>query len=347
MIIYEMASIVMKILIIGGTRFIGAHLTRELLEQGHDVVHLNRGKQRPFFIFDIETIQCDKRDIATKRAEIESRHFDLVIDMKAMSIADTQPVLTLLDGTVDRICVISSADVYRVTDVVWKLDPTPIDNTELSEDSPLRRRLFNRNLTYKGEDLYEMYDKIPVEYRVRDIKHSSWTICRLPAVYGSGDYRFKDFSKRYGDRRTRWVMEESYAHFRFTHGYVEDVAKAIVLAATHEKGRDETFNIGELNTPSYCERYKQMASDFGLSLELYKAKRSEMTWIDGDDPFNLNQHWILNSDKIRTQLGFQETYTLEEAYRKTVEWEIRNPPDKIDPKEFNYEAEDAFIESLS
>ena len=164
----------MKILVIGGTHFIGAYLTRELLEQGHEVVLLNRGKQTPFFAFDIETIHCDKRDIASKRSEIKRHSFDLAIDMVALNIANTQPVLTLLDGMIERICVISSADVYRVFDVIWSLDPSPVDNSALKEGSPLRRRLFPRNLIYKGEELHEMYDKIPVECLVQKLYKSSW-----------------------------------------------------------------------------------------------------------------------------------------------------------------------------
>ncbi len=336
----------MKTLLIGGTRFIGAYLTKELLEQGHEVVLLNRGKQTPFLSFDVETIQCDKRDIALKRSEIDRHGFDLVIDMKAMSIADTQPVLSLLDGMVDRICMISSADVYRVFDVVWNLDPTPIDNAELTEESPLRRRLFNRNLTYQGEDPYDMYDKILVEHRVQEIERSDWTICRLPAVYGPGDYRFHGFSKRYEDKRTRWVMKKNEADFRFTHSYVENVAEAVVLAATHEKGRNEIFNISELDTPSYFDRYEKMARYLGFDLELYKTNSSDVTWIEDENSFNYDQHWVLDSSKIRTRLGFREKCSREEAYRKTVEWERKNPPERIDLAAFNYEAEDVYIESL-
>ncbi|MGB5596088.1 MAG: NAD-dependent epimerase/dehydratase family protein, partial [Crocosphaera sp.] len=35
----------MRILIMGGTRFIGVYLTKELVKQGHEVVLFNRGNK--------------------------------------------------------------------------------------------------------------------------------------------------------------------------------------------------------------------------------------------------------------------------------------------------------------
>lgn len=48
----------MRILVIGGTRFIGVYLTRQLAAAGHDVVLLNRGNH-PAPVEGLETIVCD------------------------------------------------------------------------------------------------------------------------------------------------------------------------------------------------------------------------------------------------------------------------------------------------
>lgn len=48
----------MRILVIGGTRFIGVYLTRQLVAAGHDVVLLNRGNH-PAPVEELETIVCD------------------------------------------------------------------------------------------------------------------------------------------------------------------------------------------------------------------------------------------------------------------------------------------------
>ena len=43
-------------------------------------------------------------------------------------------------------------------------------------------------------------------------------------------------------------------------------------------------------------------------------------------------------------MGYQERVDIEEALRRTVVWERANPPKEIDPKDFDYVVEDAFLE---
>ena len=46
----------MKILIIGGTRFLGRHLVESALARGHEVTLFNRGKSNPMLFPQLETI---------------------------------------------------------------------------------------------------------------------------------------------------------------------------------------------------------------------------------------------------------------------------------------------------
>jgi len=52
----------MRVLIMGGTRFIGVSLTRLLVQQGHEVVLFNRGN-KPAPLAGLTTIQGDRKDI--------------------------------------------------------------------------------------------------------------------------------------------------------------------------------------------------------------------------------------------------------------------------------------------
>ncbi len=51
----------MRILIMGGTRFIGVYLTQILVEQGHEVVLFNRGN-KPAPVDGIKQIHGDRTD---------------------------------------------------------------------------------------------------------------------------------------------------------------------------------------------------------------------------------------------------------------------------------------------
>jgi hypothetical protein len=47
--------------------------------------------------------------------------------------------------------------------------------------------------------------------------------------------------------------------------------------------------------------------------------------------------------RIRNELGYTESVAFNEALKRTVEWERKNPPDRIDPQQFDYAAEDKAI----
>lgn len=67
----------MKILILGGTRFLGRHLVESALGRGHEVTLFNRGKSNPEIFPDIERLFGD-RDSGL--AALEGRNWDAVID---------------------------------------------------------------------------------------------------------------------------------------------------------------------------------------------------------------------------------------------------------------------------
>ncbi|EDY84425.1 NAD dependent epimerase/dehydratase family [Verrucomicrobiia bacterium DG1235] len=340
----------MKILIIGGTKFIGAHLARHLLEAGHTLTLLNRGQQAPPFPLDLETIHCDRAELPAKRPELAGRSFDVAIDMICMNTSNIRQTIDALEGIVPRICVISSMDVYRARDILAGSDPSPVDNSPLTETSPLRSRLFPYQQGFKpGDDLYQIYDKIPVEATLQTLTKSDWTICRLPCVYGPGDYqrRLLPFSKRFTDKRSTILMDRDWAAWRWTWGYVEEVARAIAAAALHPAGANQIFNIGEEQTPSFQERFALCSDilDWPLKTTLAKAEKlpSNEDWAG----LNLAQHWIADTSKIRSLLGYQEILTPKECLQKTLDWELANPPESVEPTRFDYAAEDAYISSQS
>ena len=49
-----------SLLILGGTGFIGPHLTKEALRLGWKVTHFNRGKRAPEGVADVETLLGDR-----------------------------------------------------------------------------------------------------------------------------------------------------------------------------------------------------------------------------------------------------------------------------------------------
>jgi 2'-hydroxyisoflavone reductase len=68
----------MKLLILGGTAFLGRHLTEQALLAGHQVTLFNRGRTNPdLFAGQVEKVIGDR---ATDLALLSDRHFDACID---------------------------------------------------------------------------------------------------------------------------------------------------------------------------------------------------------------------------------------------------------------------------
>jgi 2'-hydroxyisoflavone reductase len=101
----------MKILIIGGTIFLGRHLVEAAQARGHEVTLFNRGKHNPELFPDVEKIRGD-RDVETDFAPLMARGFDAVVDTCGYVPRVVSQSARALAGTVQRYCFISSISVY-------------------------------------------------------------------------------------------------------------------------------------------------------------------------------------------------------------------------------------------
>lgn len=80
----------MKILVIGGTSFVGRHIVEEAAAKGHDVTLFNRGKSNPGLFSELPRITGDRRRDAGK---LQNGKWDAVIDTSAYTPSDLIPVL--------------------------------------------------------------------------------------------------------------------------------------------------------------------------------------------------------------------------------------------------------------
>jgi hypothetical protein len=62
---------------------------------------------------------------------------------------------------------------------------------------------------------------------------------------------------------------------------------------------------------------------------------------------NFAQDLVVDTTRIREELGYQESIEPGEALERTIEWELANMPDELPPNRFDYEAEDAALPNLT
>lgn len=335
----------MRVLVIGGTRFIGPPTVRCLTEAGHEVILFHRGRTEAGLPPEMRRVLGDRQRIGDHAEELRRLAPDVVLDMVPMNERDAWGVTSVFRGIARRVVAISSGDVYRAYDIVRGLHPGPPDPVPLTEDSPLRERFY----PYEREEVEE-YEKILVERVVLASEDLSGTVLRLPMVYGPDDYmhRMHPYLKRMEDGRHVILLEQGMASWRWTMGYVEDVAAAIALAATDERAAGRVYNVGEPDAPTHAEWVCGIGRAAGWSGEVVPVSRERLPKHLDWGLENTDQHWVVDTGRIRRELGYAESVPREEAIRRTVEWERADPPSRIDPAEFfDYAAEDAALAALN
>jgi 2'-hydroxyisoflavone reductase len=121
----------MKILIIGGTVFLGRHLVEAAQARGHEVTLFNRGQHNPELFADVEKIRGDRTRAEDLKA-LQGRHWDAVVDTCGYVPRIVRMSAEALADYADHYTFVSTGSVYgdtatgpdESTPVVTMPDPT-------------------------------------------------------------------------------------------------------------------------------------------------------------------------------------------------------------------------------
>ena len=147
------------------------------------------------------------------------------------------------------------------------------------------------------------------------------------------------------DQRPAILMQEDFAKFIPPRGYVEDVAAGIALATASPRAAGRVYNIAAAHDFSELDWARKIGDAIGWKGALIPAPAEQ---LPGHlrMPFNAEQHWVVSSKRIREELGFVESVSLDAGIQRTIAWERSNPP-AIEAKLFDYAAEDAALQQLT
>ena len=117
----------MKLLILGGTRFVGRHLVRAALARNHEVTLFNRGRHREKHpsaaLTSVETIYGDRN---IDLAKLEGRRWDVVVDTCGYLPRTVRASAEALSHSVDVYVFISSLSVYADVSVFGIDETAPL-----------------------------------------------------------------------------------------------------------------------------------------------------------------------------------------------------------------------------
>jgi len=276
----------MRILIMGGTRFIGVYLTKALVEQGHEVVLFNRGK-KPAPIEGIQQIHGDRQDIE-QLEKLKEEQFDVIYDNNGRELSDTKPLVELFKDQLKQFVYVSSAGVYLKSDQMPHVEGDAVDP----------------NSRHKGKFETEAYlaeSGVP------------WTAIRPVYIYGPQNYNPLEawfFDRIVRDR----VIPIPGNGLHFTQfGHVQDLASAMVAVLGNPQAIGQIYNISGDRYVTFDGLAKAAAIAAGKSADDLKIVHYNPKDFDfgKKKAFPLRpQHFFADIHKAQTELNWQPEYDI-------------------------------------
>ena len=305
----------MRVIVFGGTRFIGRAIVEELAGAGQEVLVVHRGNLEPADMPVVEHLHVERTDLVAHRQELAAFGPDAAIDCRALTRADAETALEALPSDI-RLVVISSVDVYRAFGALnqnLETDPVPLDET-----SPVRPTRY----PYRGQTPgLEEYDKLDVEdvYLPRGA-----TSVRLPMVYGEHDYQLREefILRRQRARRDR--IPFGSGSWLACRGYVRDIARGVHLVLQTPAAAGHVLNLCEDRTYSMRMWSRMILDAAGSAAELVRVA-DDVLPEDLKPTGTLSQHIPVSAHKAREMLGWA-TSDPKESLSTTVRWHLANPP---------------------
>ena len=299
----------MRIMVLGGTKFIGRAVTEELHRRNHDVLVVHRGEHEPDAWVDVEHLHIDRR--ALPAADVRAFDPDVVVDTCAMSRPDAEQAVHAIPAST-RCVVLSSMDVYEAYGQL--LSGRASQAVPLTEDSPLRSSRFPYRGRYEG---MEDYEKLDVEeiYRSRGA-----VVCRLPVVFGPHDDQQREAFILRRVRAGRDRIPFGPGTWLWSRLHVGDAACGIAAAAETSAMEDDVLNIGPSTTMTVRQWAKAILSSSGADATLINVPEASLPadlWLSGV----IGQHLLADSSKARACLGWQDRDT-REAVADSVQWHL-------------------------
>jgi 2'-hydroxyisoflavone reductase len=322
----------MKLLILGGTVFLGRHLVEAALARGHEVTLFNRGRHDSGLFPKVEKLRGDRR--AGDLSALRGRRWDAVIDTCGYVPKEARASARLLAEAAEHYTFISSQSVYANFDAPGTDERAPVKTLTL-EQVREAEQIEPTNPTI-AVNYGEMYGglKALCERAVEEEMNGRALSIRAGLIVGPYDY---------SDRFTYWVRRTSQGGEVLAPGNPDrpvqiidarDLAEWIVRMM--ENGRTGIFNA---TGPDYRLTMRRMLED------CRSVSRSDARFVWVDDQFLREAEvagwselplWlpaeslvtnfcsIDNSKAIAAGLTFRP---LTETVRATLAWDSTRPPE--------------------
>jgi nucleoside-diphosphate-sugar epimerase len=320
-----------NILIMGGTRFIGLFLARQLVAAGHQVTLFTRGKapvtkQLPgesdeeFSVYSskVKHIQGDRQDFDGLKEKLTGTGFQIVYDINGREGKEVEPILDALPG-LEQYIFCSSAGVYLKSDQLPHLEVDAVD--------PKSR--------HKG--------KLDTETLLQS-KGVPWTSIRPVYIYGPLNYNPVEewFFQRLEAGRPIPVPAPGLQITQL--GHVKDLANAFVKVLANEKAYGQVYNISGSKYVTFDGIAKACAKAGGFATPEIVHYNPKDFDFGKKKAFPLrDQHFFTSIAKAETELDWAPEFSLVDGLTDSYNLDFGRGTFR---KEADFSTDDIILEKL-
>lgn len=302
----------MRVLVLGGTRFVGRAVAEGLIARGWDVSILTRGRLPVGYGGLERRFVADRRDPASLR-ELSGERFDAVVDVSAYAAEDVRPVLDALRfGEGARYVLVSSGAVYLPADV------------PVAEDAPT-----GENGVWGAYGLGKLgAERLLAEERAR--LGYRLALLRPAYLYGPGNnlYREAYLFERL-ERGLPVPVPASGARTQFLH--IDDFTRLVASVLEAGPWDAEAFNCARPEPVGWDDLVRAAAAAVGVEPRVVPVEPRDALEAREFFPFR-DRTYLLDTGKAGRFGLACPRIGLAEGMRDAYDWFRRERPRLADPK---------------
>jgi nucleoside-diphosphate-sugar epimerase len=292
----------MQVLVIGGSRFIGLAIVQRLINEGHRITLLNRGRSQDPFGTRVNRVLGDRSDPQTLERAVARRDFDAVVDVVAYREDDTRSAIEKLAGRIGHFVHISTASVYVIRDGIY----CPF------REEDAQGRLAPKTTATASSWTYA-YHKRRCEHALAaawEEKQFPFTSLRLPMVVGPRDHteRALAYLERLDDRGPLVLPDGGLNSWGFLP--VNDVAEVVAANLMNSNAFGRAYNLAQREVVSVRQFVESTAAAMGRKPTLIPAPSEWLHRLQlgvAFSPYTYDHDIVLDTTAAQRDLLFEPT----------------------------------------
>ncbi len=319
----------MKALFIGGTGTISEDISKQLLEQGHELYLLNRGNRNEGLPEGAHILQADIADEQKVASLIEELEFDVVADFIAFVPEQLERDYRLFAGRTKQFIFISSASAYQ----------TPLSDYRITEGTPLANPYweYSRNKIACEDYLMKQYREQGFPITIVRPSHT-YSDRSLPlGVHGAGGSW--QVARRMQQNKPIIIHGDGTSLWTLTHS--EDFARGFIGLMGNIHAIGESVHITSDESVTWNQIHEVIADALGVKLHAVHVASSFLDACSNEDyrgsllGDKANTVVFDNSKLKRLVPGFTATIRVDQGIKRVVQHVLTHPELQQEDAEFD------------